>query len=698
MVKKTQSSVSTIKSKLIAAVAMLLVGVFMVVSSSYAWFTLSTAPEVTGIYTSVGSNGNLEMALVPESGNLSDIGNGVGMSGNNNAWGNLVDLGQTTANQNNYGLNSIQLMPSRLDLMASQNELYDYALNGAGLLAPKYGADGRVDSLVSTLTGKYNSSSAAFDQDAEASGVVAIGTASGMTPQQTYWLQAKKNVNSKLVSAQNHADASFENYDPTHGYEDEDAEGNPITVYRSYGEMLANVIMARAIDGDSAVCDIRFVPGMVAELEAANADLKLAMEAYIAALAAVALQDSDAAAWTAAVAEIEAIDVDNIVDNKITVAGYKIDLSVDTRFVTVLGKYTAIKAILTYVDAQFTAFTGDPQAATWAETSAILFTDVDGKGKFVDYNEVTLNGNTPEYIKTDIIAGNATAENEKLVEFGMDFMANGIVDFTTGSGVHADLAEVVGEYQSEINVTINYGSSSMTAKNVKLRAVMDSGVEVKNLYKALTVQPTSSGGAADSNPITDVFGYKIDFAFRTNAVGSNLMLQTSAAGRIYEDGGIDETMGHGSTMTFAILDETFTQAQAKALMTAVRIVFVDAEGNVVAIGLLEQDTADATGYEISANGEITSEITLYDFTIAEDGKFDPVSETAPDSDGKTKLMALTQNEATQLSVLVYLDGDVVDNTMVSAGTIASIAGSLNLQFSSSADLTPMDYEEFKNAN
>ena len=67
---KTNSDVKSIRKKLMAAVAMLLVACIMVVSSSYAWFTLSTAPEVTGIQTSVGANGNLEIALA--TGTLTD--------------------------------------------------------------------------------------------------------------------------------------------------------------------------------------------------------------------------------------------------------------------------------------------------------------------------------------------------------------------------------------------------------------------------------------------------------------------------------------------------------------------------------------------------------------------------------------------------------------------------------------------------
>ena len=86
-----------IKNKLMAAICMLLVSSIMMVSTTYAWFTLSTAPEVTGINTAVGANGNLEMALLPKDGELSSItsaaGDGViAMEQRNITWGNLVDV------------------------------------------------------------------------------------------------------------------------------------------------------------------------------------------------------------------------------------------------------------------------------------------------------------------------------------------------------------------------------------------------------------------------------------------------------------------------------------------------------------------------------------------------------------------------------------------------------------------------------
>mgnify|MGYP004580095159 FL=1 len=93
-----------IRNKMVAAVSMLLVASIMMVSSTYAWFTLSTAPEVTGITTNVGANGNLEMMLLNKASfNSTEENLGVESGVNdsmaaqkvtlaNLKWGNLVDL------------------------------------------------------------------------------------------------------------------------------------------------------------------------------------------------------------------------------------------------------------------------------------------------------------------------------------------------------------------------------------------------------------------------------------------------------------------------------------------------------------------------------------------------------------------------------------------------------------------------------
>ncbi|MDY2809600.1 MAG: hypothetical protein SOT64_03130, partial [Candidatus Faecousia sp.] len=60
------------------------------------------------------------------------------------------------------------------------------------------------------------------------------------------------------------------------------------------------------------------------------------------------------------------------------------------------------------------------------------------------------------------------------------------------------------------------------------------------------------------------------------------------------------------------------------------------------------------------------------------------------------ILALKPDEATIVTALVYLDGSVVNNSMVAANATQSMSGVLNLQFSSSAELIPMQYTPLQN--
>ena len=57
---KKKNVKTSIRNRLVAAISMLLIASIMLVTSTYAWFTLSTAPEVKGINNSVAGNGSLE--------------------------------------------------------------------------------------------------------------------------------------------------------------------------------------------------------------------------------------------------------------------------------------------------------------------------------------------------------------------------------------------------------------------------------------------------------------------------------------------------------------------------------------------------------------------------------------------------------------------------------------------------------------
>ena len=146
MVKKSKRK-QDIRSKLMAAVAMLMVATIRMVSSTDAWFTLSTAPEVQGITTTVGSNGSLEIALSPASGNGSDVADatlttGTDWAAKNLTWGNLLDLSSES-----YNLANLTLLPSQLVAAEGATD-GTYVLGAQPLATPNYGADGRIEGLL----------------------------------------------------------------------------------------------------------------------------------------------------------------------------------------------------------------------------------------------------------------------------------------------------------------------------------------------------------------------------------------------------------------------------------------------------------------------------------------------------------------------------------------------------------------------
>ncbi len=168
--KKKVLMPASIRNKLLAAVAMLMVSSVMVVSSTYAWFTLSTAPEVKNISTTVAGNGSLEIALMPANGLLGSIKSGFSAAGSggtvvlttaNTTWGNVINLSDPS-----YGLDKVELNPARL------NEV-NGTVGEKPLSTATYGYDGRIDQiLANTALQAYKEG--AFS-DAKSYGVRAIG-------------------------------------------------------------------------------------------------------------------------------------------------------------------------------------------------------------------------------------------------------------------------------------------------------------------------------------------------------------------------------------------------------------------------------------------------------------------------------------------------------------------------------------------
>lgn len=720
MAKKKTGIMRDIKSKLMVAICMLLVSSIMMVSSTYAWFTLSTAPEVTGITTSVGANGNLEMALLPKAGHsvLNAITSGTGDStknieAKNITWGNLVDLSDTTV----YGMDKIKLFPSALNVGE------DGKISTAALLkTPTYSADGRVDTLLAnTVTAYYDSTETTFIQN-EDYGVRAVGTASGMTDRQLDYRNARAAANTAAAQAKNTASQSLNNN----------------------GSALANVAIKHGISADGSdvytQTDVASLQAIVNDLlgtETTTGALEYIESAYMQSILAYAASQASGEAdtvWSAVKGAVEASGATlATVTNALTSNGVELPAALTTA----ISKYEATLAAVEEANTKLTALASETEV-TWGEISPALHL-------LASTDNMEVNGIKASEIRQ---ADNMSTLVNSVASGGL------IITMRTGGGVYADIADQCGDYTASVTINeVTY--NNLTLKNMTAR--MKTVTSQNPTYLDAIVTAVGSAGApasgdATAKPITDMYGYVIDLAFRTNATDSNLLLQVAPADRIYSDNTNENTMGGGSSMTFAATTTDFSNDQVKALMKAIRIVFFKPEdGTILATAKLDVDNSAIGADGITANISLYTAAgsTSYIYTADENGTYKPVITYSLIAEGETvaekyalnegvytrddvngtykaeitgydeilegdtytgtkytraevtnttetliddiALMALPQGQPSAMSVLVYLDGENVSNKDVAAGAATSMTGSMNLQFASSANLIPMEY-------
>lgn len=680
-----------LRNKLIAAISMLLVSSIMMVSSTYAWFTLSTAPEVKGISTSVGANGNLEMALLTSGTdestntfeNLDKIASAVGNSyqsanGNlgaaNLTWGNLVDLSYSADTTHNfYGLDQIKLLPARLNvknaggvLAIDKNELANL------LLTPKYGDDGRVTEVTGTTlnSAKYEAANGKFVSETTASyGVRAIGESADLTEQEAGLMAAKTAYNKNLSEAK----ALVRDAMTKAGTN----EGDPSNL-----QLLTNGIIALATDKDLSAEQQAVIKDLVyavnAALDKVDAAYGEVLKAYAASVTA------EATTYKAFTAEVSALTTYTEISAKLTEKGIdttKLPPDLTTAYNTLEQQKTEAQAAKNEVD-----------KTTAVDYKAAL-------AHLIKIDEVLVNGLTPKKGESNSLFklkdGSSTEyepDASRVLNSMKEYGGGVVVELLDNSGVVAYIGKVAGNYSATgvVNVDVKYSQTAitMTDVNTTIKTTATQDTTVNTAISGLKAA-TATGA---TTYITNTYGYAVDLAFRTNAADSKLLLQSDGIQRIYDAAETSNTLtqGAGSTMTFKkATGVELNDTSIEKLMGAIRVVFFDPkEGTIYGIAALKDFNTSGEDY--------TGKLALMDATV-NDGVMKLTEKNGDDAVTKATLMDLPQNTATRLSVLVYLDGDTVDNSMV-ANANESITGSLNLQFKSSATLVPMKNAELMKGN
>jgi len=736
MNKKMSKREKDIKSKLMAAISMLLVSSIMMVSTTYAWFTLSTAPEVTGINTAVGANGNLEMALMPTDGIAEGSGNDFGITSDvgdstkdatvkNITWGNLVDLSSDAF----YGMDQIKLYPAALN--ATMDGENPSALStGSILKTPGYGADGRVSELLeNTTTSTFDKETQNFPSNSKY-GVRTVGTASGMTDRELAYRNYRSSASSAIAQAKSTASTSL----------------------NANGAILANIVIKQVTDSNAKFgsAEVNSLLNIVNDLlgtDEKSGTLDYIEKAYIdyiiaygASSAASAMDDDTFKVFLGTVKTKETLD--DVVD---CLGTYNVTLPDEIAGDNgPIAKLNATKGNVSDAKTILDGFAGR-EDLTWGDldTAVSLLANTDS---------MQINGHTKTEIQADM---------NLLINSVLNGSNGVVVTITSGGGVYADVADHCGDYSASIEIKdVSYGDIHVD----KINATMQADGQAVPYLNAVSAKveaagaPAGAGEGGQTMPVSDHYGYIIDLAFRTNAASSSLLLQTDPADRIYTSNTDEnaETMGKGSTMTFTSVTNDFTAEQMKSLMEAIRIVFFDPsngnqvyatammdlrEGEYEVVGgkqitaniyLYENETA--TTYELAGEGVTATHIAVPTYVEAtgtanpgthyKDGEeyklkddttpadatlyyidgytYEEASEGAThvaktttgahmiETKSESVIAALNQNQAQAVSVLVYLDGESVENEDVAATANTSMTGTMNLQFASSANLVPMN--------
>lgn len=638
----SKKEAASIKKRLTAALSMLLIGTMMLGYSTYAWLTLSIAPEVSGIQTNVGANGSLEITLLNSETALdfssiksAAMGQSLqtGTTTANNTWGNLIDL-----SSKDYGLNNIVLLPSRLNLKKSADNTF--RVDSSFLSVPSYGYDGRVidvtDGAISAIYNKGNSTFATTPGQQDY-GVRAIGTANSLSTQSSALAQAKAQIITSSNSAKTAAVGAIQN----------NASGifGIITKYSSNS----------SFDND----DVLVLKNMISTLNSSAESIDTALRHGLVAYASSTVADESVFATIKATV----LDKDNELASLIVQDG--IDLP--ETFTTWVNELDGIKNDLNLAKNACDNLTEGTY--TWAQIKGAM-------DFLMNIDKI--------YLSTD------TDKGKLISELGKDGLSslitkNGLtMTLVEGSGVFADISEFIGNYSALMTYVVEITVETLTNPQPMAHlSVLQSGVsELKS----------SSGNSADQKfNIDTTYGYAIDLAFRCNAPLSDLLLQTEAAQRIYADSEASATMGGGSYMEFVADNEKFTVDATVRLMDAIRVVFLDSEYNV--LGLAKLNVANR---RITNETTVTAPLYLYDYDISTDEATKGALVIGERRKINNVITSLDQNIAKAVTVVVYLDGDLVDNTMV-PNNKAAFGGILNLQFASSADLIPAGNSQLFNA-
>lgn len=735
-----------LKERLTAAVLILLVGVIMFTTVSFAWITLSVNPEVSNITTSVASNGNLEIALaggsrynpiVPGPSKVGDAN--LPLAEGNLTWGNMINLSDPS-----YGLGNLVLRPASLNK--------DDLLN-----SPLYGADytetGRQDGFITSFRYAKWQSTNPDDKNApwefmisDDLGVRAISsTQMAESSGYAYSLQLKIDAAMQANSdAQNAYLAITQNYDIVDGTE------------KPFLEALATVMGAY----------------MTANMNATQSDNESLINATMDKEDMEAFRDLfrafDKVLETEREAMLAMANLQLFILNQGDTSKYNEFASVDA--------LVAQKDKLSSMGVQLSGLSQNLSDSEKLKTNYEKLVDICQKGeikwgddKLSNIVNALINVGTCTVNGTRVSSIGASAALELNNKSCTTIITNGILyNFESRTGARMNVPKgntsLESKYPKGLPVTATGKRMGMTMDGTIYALITTNAPSPSLFQKDLNYANSKNTGGTVALTANDTYGFAIDFWVRTNASGSYLTLEGNILTQTIEEDAKGEDMNGNEVQLYTVTEKTTDESGEEIDFSF--DVYMLSENGTDSWYLADSHepytvndatppkkkvnvTQTVTGYEgenriwdnnafLSTDNTTQGSGSCYIYyadtpedqarslkllsamnvafvdesgTLLAEGYMDtanhfvdngkvivPLRLTAnsiklENVDGTETLAitALDQNVAKQISAIVYLDGTKVENKDVLA--VSDIQGQLNIQFGSSVELNAISDEE-----
>ena len=608
--------------KLTVALALVIVCLMVLVSASYAWVIMSTRPEVTGINTHIGANGSLEIALLNKETFMDP-------SLIQTQIGDSAVRQDTVASNGSWG-NVLDLGDESYGLgqisMIPARLNFEESTVDSGTVAQNLliYAEYGLDGRISTF----------FDETT--SGVFMEDSFKFDMSSQNYGVRGVGTATdlSPMQLALSGAKTAVPAYANA-------AKRSAISAWEEYGDTLMDVYYKRYRLGymDSTEEHRKYtqeerqeIIGMLEATLRSYDYLDAMMREYFIGLAATQFEDSG---------QFETL-------------------------CTMIKKAPMITAII------------KPAGALIPQDVQVLMHNLDATRMNLQYSIQQLKALPEEdccwsdicYNVDDLLAADEygyvrfnQGDLRQAESFGT-ISADNVLTVDKDSGALAMLTEFVGAYSTFFKWDENV--------SVEIRVRYSEVPAAQEFAETLEEARAAGNILVNVGKIRDICGFAVDLAFRCNTK-AQLLLQTDPTARVENGDEKPGLQGGGSVMKFT--SDELEAEQIVKLMDGIRVGFLDDQCRLLGVAKL-----NTSNYEESKDG-VSAPLYLYEFQISDDGALTMGERMAENS----PIMALPKSTATIMTAVVWLDGEFVDNAMAST-TGMSVTGSLNLQFSTDAEL------------